>query len=194
MFLFWVDLVQNVPMTPTLEVNLKSLNPTICWEPLKHSLPNGDNMSDVTMGDQQITTAEIGWLAGIIDGEGNLDLNHRCGLHRQGRGTWNWDRPRIIIGNTDAIMIQKISEIYSKIGCKFWYSLLKRQQESHKTCMLIITIGIGNVSKVLSIIYPYLTAKKLQAEVLLDYCNWRTRAMQSDKKEDWMWGSESVGI
>jgi len=164
----------------------------MCGKALKPTLPIGKNVEDNTMGNPQLTNEELAWLAGVIDGEGNLDLNKRYGLHRQGKGTWNWNRPRIIIGSTDARLIAKVSEIYAKIGCKFWYSTLKRYEEHHKPCLLIITIGIRNVFKVLIRVKDYLTVKKNQAELLIRYCLWRQEAFSSSSKEDWSRGHELV--
>lgn len=131
------------------------------------------------MDHQQATVGELAWLAGIIDGEGNLDLNKRYGLkykNAYGEYTSHWNRPRIIIGNTDARMISKVSFIYDKLGNKFWYHIVKRKNKNHKPCLWVITIGIRNVAKVLDAVYPWLTTKKSQAEILMDYCEWRTRS------------------
>ena len=135
----------------------------------------------------------IVWLAGILDGEGNLDLNQRYGLKRRDGGTWSWDRPRIIIASCDPLMIQRISEIYHELGIKFWYQYKPGKEINHSDCLIITTIGNGNVQKVLSRVLPYLTTKKSQAEVLLDYCDWRLRANKDGKsKIERSGGSELV--
>jgi hypothetical protein len=129
-----------------------------------------------------IKTKEAAWLAGIIEGEGNLDLNQRCGQKRKDGGTWAWNRPRIIVGNTDARMIMEISRIYDKIGCKFWYSLRNKTVDTHRDCLLIITIGTRNVAKVLEAILPFMISKREQAKILLDYCQWRNRCNANNQK------------
>lgn len=144
------------------------------------------------MGNQQLTDVELAWLGGILDGEGHLDLNRRKQLPRSDGGTWNWNRPRINIASTDIRLIARVSEIYAKIGNKFWYSLLHRQKAEWKDCLAIITIGIRNVSKVLLQILPYLTTKRDQAELLLRYCLWRQEAFASPRKADWSKGNNLV--
>lgn len=62
------------------------------------------------MGNQQVTEVELGWLAGIYDGEGYL------GFSRQNAKKMRSIRPDIQLVNCDIEVILKVVEILRKIG------------------------------------------------------------------------------
>jgi hypothetical protein len=67
-------------------------------------------MEDETMGNQQATDLELGWLAGIYDGEGYM------GFTRQNAKKVRSIRPDIQLVNCDPDIILKARTILNKIG------------------------------------------------------------------------------
>lgn len=121
------------------------------------------------MSEEKISREEAAWLAGIIDGEGSICINYnkarRCNVLR------------LTVGNTNPFMIQKIGDIWTKLGAKFYYSLKKPGllggRLGHKEALDISIIGLGSLKKVLLEVRPYLTAKLPQANLALEFLEWR---------------------
>jgi len=109
---------------------------------------------------------ELSWLAGIIDGEGNLNVQVRPGPNGK-----PYFRPKIRINNTDVRMIEKISRIYACWNIVFFYSIHKQRGkngEAYKTVMNIEIASQGSGRKLLEMVIPYLANKRSLAESLLD--------------------------
>lgn len=105
------------------------------------------------------------WLAGIIDGEGNLNVQVRPGPNGK-----PYFRPKVRVANTDIRMIQKISEIYAEAGVVFFYSVHPQRGKNgaaYKTQMNIEVASQGSGAAVLEWIMPYLINKRRTAEALL---------------------------
>lgn len=107
------------------------------------------------------------WLAGIIDGEGNLNI--------QVREHWVngklYMRPKIRVTNTDVRMIKRISEIYVREGVVFFCSIHSQKPgpngKPRKTKMNIEVASQGSCRKLLDGMMPYLTNKQRAAEIML---------------------------
>ena len=70
------------------------------------------------MGNQQATDAELGWLAGIIDGEGwlgvSLETEH---WYREGKNTRQQSiKVEIKVVNCDPEIVVKTAQIMQKLG------------------------------------------------------------------------------
>ena len=59
---------------------------------------------------QQASPQELGWLAGMIDGDGYIGLR---GCKNHG---YDWFRPEIMVVNTDPAIIKKTQRIMRKLG------------------------------------------------------------------------------
>lgn len=107
------------------------------------------------------------WLAGIIDGEGHIAF-----VRNEARGH---RVSKVVVGNTDPRMIQRVSQLWTEWGVKFWYRWedLSRRYPGGREFMHIEAAGNTGVAKLLQIILPHMVAKKDQAEVLLEYLRWR---------------------
>lgn len=119
---------------------------------------------------------DIAWLAGIIDGEGNL---HALVQEKQS-GPNNRLRflcPKVRITNTDIRMIKRVSEIYVREGLKFFYALnrvsrYKNKKDTWKD-QLEITVGSQHgVAKLLRLVLPYLVNKREYASIFLGFIEW----------------------
>ena len=119
--------------------------------------------------------ADIAWLAGIIDGEGNL---HACVQEKKsGDGRLKILCPKVRIKKPDVRMIKKVSEIYVKENLTFFYALNRVSRYKNKKDtwrdQLEITIGSQNgVAKLLKLVIPYLVNKQTYASIFLETIKW----------------------
>lgn len=121
------------------------------------SVPQCENLAV-----RSISREDYAWLAGIVDGEGNLDW--QVTIANNGKPYW---RPKFRVINTDVAMIAKISQILEGLNCVFFYNINKRRKEHWKDQLAIVVHSQGSVKKVLKELLPYLTTKLGQAEVML---------------------------
>lgn len=118
---------------------------------------------------------DIAWLAGIIDGEGNLHALVQ--EKKSGDGRLKFLCPKVRITNTDVRMIKKISEIYVRENLTFFYALnrvtrYKNRKDTWKD-QLEITIGSqAGVAKILRLVLPYLVNKRCYASIFLEMIEW----------------------
>lgn len=107
----------------------------------------------------------MAWLAGIIDGEGNLQAT----IKRAANGK-DYFMPKVRIANTDVRMIQKVARIYLDLGVVFFYTINKRKHR-HATWRDMLHIEIasqGSARKLLEALMPYLCNKAEQAMAIVD--------------------------
>lgn len=112
---------------------------------------------------------EAAWLAGILDGEGCI---HTC-WQKTFRNTLGHFRTRIEIRNTDPFLMQRITEILTNWGAKYFLSYIKHKNESYKENMALVISSYKGIHIVLNNVYPYLTGKKEEAKIMIDFINWR---------------------
>jgi len=124
----------------------------------------GDNMKDVTIGNQQVTDGELGWLAGIYDGEGSFSLKPRKANMDFPEGGVNLS---IEMVNTDTAIINKVDLILSKLKVSHYIS--ERVHNIWKTRYDISVKKFSEAQRLLTIIKPFLVGKIGQAELLLRF-------------------------
>lgn len=119
---------------------------------------------------------DLAWLAGIIDGEGNL---HAQVQEKQSgtSGRFNYFSPKIRITNTDVRMIHKVSEIYVRENLRFFYALnrVSRYQNKRETWrdQLEITVASQEAcARLLRLVMPYLVNKAEYAKLFLGLIEW----------------------
>jgi len=132
-------------------------------------------MKDVTIGNQQATQIEIGWLAGIIDGEGYLGM----GIAKDLRGKSPTQQVRADFGitNTDEKIVLETARILKKLGinCNLRVNnaLLKG---NHK---VVYNIGFNGRKKLLKllprVIEHLIGNKKERAQLMLAFCKSRQK-------------------
>lgn len=118
---------------------------------------------------------DLAWLAGIIDGEGNLDFSVQgkpCGDGRK-----DYLCPKVRITNTDMRMIRKISEIYVNENVVFFYAInavnrYKNKKPTWKNQMEITISAQNSVKKLLSMVLPYLVNKQVLAQKMIETIDW----------------------
>lgn len=142
----------------------------MCWKTLKPTLLISENMKD-TMGNQQETN--IGYLAGIIDGEGSIGLEKmfpkKCW---QGRRKKVFYSPRIQIVNTDPAIIVKVRDTLKlyDIG----YYIMENKRGTYQTLFMIRVDKTSYIKTLLELVLSNLVGnKKAKGELLLEYVNSR---------------------
>lgn len=112
--------------------------------------------------------AEIGWLAGIIEGEGSVTMNARK-KHWNGWNGYGVDL-KIYAVNTDAGIIEKCVQIIRKIGVEPYINerktvpIPKKTNEgvytSEKTILAVSVSRMVDILKVLHIVTPHMAGEK----------------------------------
>lgn len=116
-----------------------------------------------------IDRADLGYLAGMIDGEGMI------GIYRQPHGTMT----RISISNTNPIIIKRVSGILESLGVKHGVYLVNKSKGNRKDMWDVIASSQKSCRQILEAVMPYIHGKKSQAQLLLDY------VISRDGKKAW---------
>lgn len=119
---------------------------------------------------QQVTTFEIGWLIGFIEGEGSLGLY--WGAAR------NQIRPVLMITNTDYALVEYGMSIIHKmgVGCFIYKHTMNKLPRHWKQRYDIHVHGIKRLGKFLEMLiplWPIDTIKKRKAKIVLEFCQSR---------------------
>jgi hypothetical protein len=116
---------------------------------------------------------QLAWLAGILDGEGCLELT----MKKAGNGK-RYLSPKIRIYNTDIRMIEKASMIYEDHNLVFFYTLGNngkstsvRTGKPWKTQIGICIASQGTTKKLLELVLPYLCNKQRLASIMIEMIN-----------------------
>jgi hypothetical protein len=105
--------------------------------------------------------AEIGWLAGFIDGEGTLQLSQA----RRDKTQKTYLMPRIRVVNNDLPASEKCQRL---MGGRLY---------QHRPGSWGVTVsGMAQIAPLLATLLPHLTVKRARAELLIEYANIRQRA------------------
>ena len=112
---------------------------------------------------------DCAWLAGIIDGEGDLGLGR---IKQKGNVSL---RPSIRVSNTSKVLIDKInSYIPMSISTKKW-------EGNRKDIYIWHLYGVESIYLLLKMVYPYLSCKKPQATLLMEFCKSRMNRSAREK-------------
>jgi len=158
-----------------------SINPVTLLENPKAKDANKAKIPmDETMGNQQATREEIGWLAGIIDGEGYLGFNYNKDKRKK-RGDYVFLTPCLHISNTDEEIVLKSRDIVRKLGVNPYIRATKATKQVRKDQYRIQIHHMAKMKIILDIVLPYLTGiKKKRAELILEFIELR-------KSASWIW-------
>ena len=132
-----------------------------------------------TMGNQQVTSTQKAWLAGIWDGEGTFGIygskraNNKmvyCG--------------RLTLSNTSEEMVEEILRIFTAVGVNvnIWRNSRPRKPNHKKEIHLTInrreSVKIG-----CELMFPYLICKQNRATLLLRFVNLRLQYKRKVKRD-----------
>ena len=118
----------------------------------------------------KLTDLQIGYLAGIIDGEGSMGL-YNC----QGRTHM---KPWCTLNNTDLDMLETIQS---------WVGGNIRALKLREGRKLAYELGFGRqvaILELLRLIEPFLISKKPQAQLLMAWCLWRQSGGSDTHEEE----------
>jgi hypothetical protein len=153
-----------VPM-PTRKAELKPCY--VLEQPGYPEIPQSEN-AQVRPISREV---DLAWLAGIIDGEGNIHNSVQV------KDDNAYFVPKLRITNTDLRMIKKVSEIYVREDIVFFYALnsvkrYKNKKDTWRNQMEITIASQGGIKKLLSLVLPYLVNKRRMAELMIETVKW----------------------
>lgn len=117
----------------------------------------------------QLSDAEKGYLAGIIDGEGTLRVMRSLQL---------WYAPFIQITNTNQALMDWLQQLLGEKGIGHTYHEKRSKQPNHKPKHVYNIAAVQGVKQILDQIAPLLVIKKEQAKLLLEFI-----AMKEEKAD-----------
>lgn len=135
-------------------------------------------MENIETGNQQVTDLELGWLAGILDGEGNISM--KTSKYKK------WIHYSVEIGftNTSKELLDKLASICLKMGVNLYWNK-KKMPKTCQPCWYLTTKKMSHCIKILDPIMPLLTVKLERAEILLSFCKRRLSFAMQCKDDGW---------
>lgn len=128
-----------------------------------------------TMGNQQVTSNNWAWLAGIWDGEGTFAIYRSSRNNRTLKQSTSVLTGRLTLSNTSETMIAEISRILTSagIGMNIWRNPKPRKFNHKKEIHLTINCQ-KDVIAICEKLIPYLVVKKDRASILLEFLRIRS--------------------
>lgn len=126
-----------------------------------------------------LTERQLGWLAGIWDGEGSITVFK----YAEKNGAIKYC-PTICAVNTDLTIINEVQKLADLLGINFHLmerKIPKSKRDKHSISYQLITRKMSYIKKFLEIITPYLISKKAQAELVLRFVNKRLAKLEINK-------------
>ena len=126
---------------------------------------------------QRRLDSRLGWLGGIIDGEGMITVIKRTNGYSF--------IPRISIANSDTKIIDEVAEIFNELNLPYYiqsksYNVGKEVRIKYE----LLVNGLVRCSQVLPHIIPFLVSKKERAKELLSWCEYRLSRKKGEKYTD----------
>lgn len=122
----------------------------------------------------EVTTEQLAWLAGIIDGEGCITAGAYPTKNRRADGSTGYRLSLFVsVTNTNEDIILAVNELFAALSTVkpvFHVHDSASRVKNHrtqKTCYRVHVAGGVQVTRVLTAVLPYLVGKRKQAEVLL---------------------------
>jgi len=125
---------------------------------------------------QQTNSFRIGWIVGILEGEGWFILDKMWNWNKK----WHIYKPMIGMNNTDETIIKQTDDILTE--WKVGHHITKRNMKyPWKDQWQLIIFGMKRCTSLLEIILPYMSAKKKQAQLLMDFIEYRETKTSHDR-------------
>lgn len=135
------------------------------------------------MGDTRSQSAgnAISWLAGFVDGEGSIGFDKVSSKR-------DFHYPTITITNCHLLTMERIINILSDYGIRFWVTTPNHRNSKWKPYKVVVIRGLRRVKPFLELLLPYLYTKREQAQLVLDFANYRlslpAKTPYGDKEKD----------
>jgi len=120
------------------------------------------------------TETELAWLAGIIDGEGNVALYPKIG------GV----DARISIASTNKRLVDEVERILSQHSIKYGVTSNIKKNKNHKKAHYVNVCRGESLEKLIPLVIPHLIIKGEVAKVLLNWVLARKGGKLMGKKEE----------
>lgn len=127
-----------------------------------------NNSQDKTIGNQQERLFDIGYLLGIIDGEGCCQFGYKY-LYK-GCKVFS---PRITIFNTNPNILQKIKDSLDNLEVSYYFFTIKLYGKAKWPGWRIEIHGLKNIKKLTDMLLQYPSGKNERLQVLNDFCVFR---------------------
>lgn len=123
---------------------------------------------------QQPRLEEIGWLAGMIDGEGSIGA-----YLRQGVKTPHY-KPIVQISGTHEGGLEYLHNLLDRLEIGHHIVWHQRKSPNYKRAWNISIVGMKRIPKLLNTVIPFMQIKREQANCLMEWIQLRqARPMQS---------------
>jgi hypothetical protein len=141
----------------------------------------GDNQGDITMDNQQpsISAFELGWMCGIIDGEGCFGIWKRGGERQD-------FKPGFRMANTSKELVETFCKLLDNLECAYHITHYNPRSETTKEYWVVTIEGFRRLQKFLPLVKDFLVEKKQQANLIHEWIEGRAtkwhRAPYSDRE------------
>jgi len=115
---------------------------------------------------------DIGWLTGMIDGEGSIRMARRKRRNEHRKGRINYV-PEVTISNTSKEAMERFRGICQGYRIGGHLCLHSVQTKSWKTRWSIKICGLKRCNKMLHLISDHLTIKTKQARIVMEWIDYR---------------------
>lgn len=137
-------------------------------------------MKDDTIGNQQATEVELGWLAGIFDGEGYIGLSY------ENRKKSRCVRPNLQLVNCDPDVILKTRNILIKIGINPHIRERVHDRQKWSRNYILSMDRFASIKKFIDTVGHLLTGeKKKRAELMIALINSRITKTKKDQYDEY---------
>src|SRR5713101_5131642 len=116
---------------------------------------------------QQPRLEELGWLAGMIDGEGSMGA-----YLRQGVKTPHF-KPIVQSSGTHKGGLEHLHGILERMEVGHHIVWQKPRQERYRPCWHVTIVGMKRIPTLLTALAPYLVIKREQADLLMEWIDLR---------------------
>lgn len=142
-------------------------------DPTKEKFNGYDGQS---AGKGSLIESELGWLAGLWDGEGSITMfkHYEQGRRRQ-------YIPVVCMTNTNPEIISHAIQLLDRSGIRLRVAILRKSDGVNSECYQILTTKQSVVKEFLEMLMPYLIGKKAQAELLLRFVSSRLNVLAGAK-------------
>ncbi len=126
---------------------------------------------------KMISEQEKAWMAAIIEGEGCLSLCYERRIPKGRDYEAVFTIACIHVGNTNPYLIKTVSEIWKRLNMRFHFTWAKGKGKWADQ-ITIKCNSVGSAKKLLEAIRPYLRTKQIEADIILEYANYREQLIK----------------
>ena len=135
-----------------------------------------------------ITDLELGWLAGIIDGEGTIAFSVYS--RDDSKPEWVRVKPQVLVTGTEKLVIERAVELMRKLGAGAHFQTREQRDprgfqsaDRYKPLHVATAAGFKRSAAILRVIIPHLfSVKRQKAEMVLSYIDQRLAKTAVDHK------------